>query len=841
MPRKTRQSLDRSRLETSHAGAVWLRALLLVLSGAAALIFQVLWIKQLTLVIGVDVYAVTTGVSAFFGGLALGGLVFGRIADRRARPLQFYAALEFGVALLGVATTIAIPHAAPLFATLEKQSGIFAWAMVFLLVGLAPILMGGTLPAVVRSLRLASDRISAGGGRMYAANTLGAIIGTLAASFVLIPWLGVRGTAWAAASLCAMATVAAIWLDRRSQPAELTAESSRTQSLARNALVAVIFYAVAGGIALGYEVVWSQAVVSFMSTRAFAFSVMLATYLTGLALGAAVFARRADRVRNPWGMFGLLIAAAGLVALLEISVLGSWLPKLQSAAEHWALQWTSSLLAGMCARFAVAALVIVFVPTLLLGAAFPAALRLVVDAGQVGRDVGQVVALNTLGGIAGTVITGFVLVPRFGLVPSLAILAVAASVLGMLAALRGEGSWRGAKGGTVVVGLATITLSMLTPSDRLAKLLAENRGGSMVSYKEGRGGTVAVLEQNAGTKRFRRLYIQGVSNTGDTLPSLRYMRLQALLPLIIHDGEPRSALVIGLGTGITAGALLQYSGLDARVVAELLPEVVEAAPLFEGNFGAATDQRLDIRLRDGRRELLASEQSYDLITLEPPPPSAAGVVNLYSTGFYELARARLRSGGLVAQWLPLPTQNEDDARSLVQSFLEIFPHASLWSTEVHEMLLVGSLTPLDLDVARISERFDQPEVAAALREVGVGSPEALLATWICDRHGLETFAADAPPVTDDRPRIEYASWVRGDELQRVLPELIMLRTDPPVRGADEDFQLRLRIERQRLMVFYQAALNAQAGHRDLWEHDMKRLFESDPNNPYFSWFGTGTE
>ena len=281
--------------------------------------------------------------------------------------------------------------------------------------------------------------------------------------------------------------------------------------------------------------------------------------------------------------------------------------------------------------------------------------------------------------------------------------------------------------------------------------------------------------------------------------------------------------------------------MGARVVAELLPEVVEAAPLFEGNFGAATDQRLDIRLRDGRRELLASEQSYDLITLEPPPPSAAGVVNLYSTGFYELARARLRSGGLVAQWLPLPTQNEDDARSLVQSFLEIFPHASLWSTEVHEMLLVGSLTPLDLDVARISERFDQPEVAAALREVGVGSPEALLATWICDRHGLETFAADAPPVTDDRPRIEYASWVRGDELQRVLPELIMLRTDPPVRGADEDFQLRLRIERQRLMVFYQAALNAQAGHRDLWEHDMKRLFESDPNNPYFSWFGTGTE
>ncbi len=154
----------------------------------------------------------------------------------------------------------------------------------------------------------------------------------------------------------------------------------------------------------------------------------------------------------------------------------------------------------------------------------------------------------------------------------------------------------------------------------------------MVFYEEGQGGTVAVLEQTAGQKRFRRLYIQGVSNSGDTLPSLRYMRLQALLPLIIHGGEPKSALVIGLGTGITSGALLRFPGLEQRVVAELLPEVVQAASNFQGNFGAATDPGLDIRLRDGRRELLSNAQTYDLITLEPPPPSAAGVVNLYSSG-----------------------------------------------------------------------------------------------------------------------------------------------------------------------------------------------------------------
>jgi spermidine synthase len=607
--------------------------------------------------------------------------------------------------------------------------------------------------------------------------------------------------------------------------------------LAKPAAVAILFYAIAGGLALGYEVVWSQSIVQFMSTRSFAFSVMLATYLVGLALGAALFARRADRIRDPWGAFGLLIAAAGLVALLEVSLLGRWLPVLQAWAEGAVFSATQSRLAGMSARFAVAAAYIVLLPTLLLGAAFPAALRLIVDSGHVGRDVGRVVALNTLGGIAGTAITGFLLVPRFGLVRTLAILAVVAAMLGLLATMRAAPGLRLARRGAVVIALVAVGAAVLTPSDRLAGLLASTRGGSLVFYEEGKGGTVAVLEQSAGHKRFRRLYIQGVSNTGDTLPSLRYMRLQALLPLVIHNGEPKSALVIGLGTGITSGALLRYPGLEQRVVAELLPEVLRATPNFRGNFGASTDPRLDIRLRDGRRELLSSAQTYDLITLEPPPPSAAGVANLYSSDFYALARSRLRPGGLVAQWLPLPTQNDEDTRSLVRSFLDAYPHASLWTTELHEMLLVGSLEPVVLDVPRIVSRFSQPEVASALREVGIPSAAALMATWMTDRAGLEAYAGNALPVTDDHPRIEYADWVRPDELQRVLPRLVGLRSDPPLRNADDSFANAAAAERQVLLLFYQAALNGAAGHRDLWARDMQRVLESGRGNAYYRWFG----
>jgi spermidine synthase len=818
------------------------RVLLLIVSGTAALIYQVLWIKQLTLIVGVDVYAVTTGVSAFFAGLALGGLLLGRWVDLVQRPLRLYVGLEIGVALVGVLVTIALSHTAAVFVKIEEQSGVLAWGLIFLMVGVGPFFMGGTLPAMVRSLRLTPDRIGTGGGWMYAANTAGAIIGALLSSFWLIPVFGILGSALAAAGIGMLAAAGGLWLDRFAPSQPSVAQQSNPVPLAKSATVAIFFYAVAGGLALGYEVIWSQSLVQFMSTRSYAFSVMLATYLAGLALGAALFARWADRIRDPWGMFGLLIAAAGMIALLEIYLLGPWLPALQSMGEHAAYALTESKLVGMCARFAIAAMYVVFLPTLLLGAAFPAALKLIVDSGHVGRDIGKVVALNTFGGIIGTVITGFVLVPRFGLLRTLAILAVLAALLGLLAAMRGTSGFRFARGSTIVIAMVAVVAALLTPADRLASLLASTRGGGrVVFYEEGKGGTVAVLEQSAGHKRFRRLFIQGVSNTGDTLPSLRYMRLQALLPLIIHNGEPKSALVIGLGTGITSGALLRFPGLEQRVVAELLPEVVQATSNFQGNFGAGTDPRLDIRLRDGRRELLSSQQTYDLITLEPPPPSAAGVVNLYSTDFYELARARLRLGGLVAQWLPLPTQNDMDTRSLVRSFLDVFPYASLWTTELHEMLLIGSMEPVNLDVPHIIERFNQPELASALREVGITSPEALLATWVTDRAGLETYAGDALPVTDDQPRIEYADWVRSDELQRTLPRLMELRTNPPLLSEDASFERAVSFERQNLLLFYQAALNGAAGHQELWAQEMTRVLAADGGNAYYRWFGATSQ
>ncbi len=808
-------------------------AALLFLSGTAALVFQVLWIKQLSLVVGVEVSAIAGSVSAFFLGLALGGWLLGRQADRLQRPVRFYAMLEAAVALSCLAVTWLLARSAAAFVAIEVHSTVAAWLGVGLLLAIPAFLMGGTLPVLLRAVSRGDADVSRRGGALYAANTCGAILGALLPAFFLIPRFGVQGAALAAAALNLLAAAGAWLLDRSAGSGTTPAQDAQLAAapLPAQARLAVALYAVAGAVALGYEVLWSQMIVPFMSTRAFAFAIVLATYLAGLAIGAALYARWAHRVRNPWPVFGFLIAGAGLVAVLEVALLGKWLVLAQTYAEAAVYQWTGSGFAGMCARFAVAAASLVLAPTLLLGAAFPAVLRIAVGDQRVGREAGVVLACNTLGGIAGTLLTGFLLLPALGLVRTLGVLAAIAAAVGAIAA------WRGRAGGRATTGWATGVVGLGT-------LAVEARGASgagLVFYEESHGGTVAVVERAGNGNRFHRLYIQGVSNSGDAMPSLRYMRLQALLPLIVHNAEPKSALVVGYGTGITAGALSQYRGLEKRAVAELLPAVLRAAPHFQGTFQAATDPGLDKRLRDGRRELQASAERWDLITLEPPPPSAAGVVNLYSRDFYQLAANRLAPQGIVAQWLPLPTQNEEDTRALVASFIEVFPHAQLWTSELHEMLLLGSMQPLTLDAARIQARYSQPDTAAALKAVGVPSAAALLSTWVTDRDGLARFAGDAQAVTDDRPGIEYTTWVRPREVVRVLPTLLALRSEPPLQGASDGLRAEMQLERARLDTFYRASLAAYVGDRETWGREMNKLARDDGDNAYYRWFMPGRQ
>jgi spermidine synthase len=818
--------------------------LLLFFSGAAALIYQVLWIRQLTLVVGVEVYSITIAVSAFFAGLASGGAFIGRIADRWSRPLLGYALLEFGVALTGISATLALGHAARPFVVMQDHIGFLAWSIPFLLVGVPAFFMGGTLPVAVRSQSRTFTNIAKAGGWIYAANTTGGISGALLVPFLLVPHLGVIGTAVAAAILNLFAAGLALVLRRRAESDLPTAKREILPSGRRSIqpTTALILYGVAGSIALGYEVVWSQAMAQFLSTRVFAFSIVLATYLCGLSIGTALYARFGHAFRDTWGVFGFLITAAGVIAVLEIAVLSLWQLRIQFDAGNWAFALTGSELARMCAQFLVAALGIVFLPTVLLGAAFPAVLKLAANADHAGRDVGAVLSLNTAGGIIGTLLTGFLLIPVLGLVRTLSLLAIAAAMVGALAVVLGAAATRKMQWLVLGMGTSAVIVGVLTPPDRLERLLLTTRGGGAVLfYQESRGGTVAVAEHIAGDNAFRRLYIQGVSNSGDAMPSLRYMRLQALLPLLIHRGEPRSTLVIGFGTGITTGALLRYPQLEKRVCAELLPAVIQAGDLFPENYNAAHDNKVQIRVRDGRQELLRSDEKYDLITLEPPPPSAEGVVNLYSRDFYQLAKKRVDQDGMLAQWLPISTQNDEDTRSLVRSFLDVFPYATLWTTELHEMLLIGSDAPMELDAKEIATRFADPKITATLSAVGIASPAALLATYVTDRQGLERYVSNAPPVTDNDPRIEYSTWVRALEITRVLPKLLSFQSDPPLKNADAKMQSAISTHRQSLFDFYAAGIAAYNGDRELWGRTINRVVSQDSENPYYRWIIGGRQ
>jgi len=823
--------MNRGRVQGGAVGP----ALLLFFSGAAALIYQVVWIKQLSLVTGVGVYAVTAGVSAFFAGLGLGEYFFGQRADRSSSPIRLYAKLEFLTAGAAILTSFALAHAAGPFAAIESQIGFGAWAFPFGLVGIPAFLGGGALPVLARAREPVAGESGTVLGRYYAASTAGAICGALLSTFVLIPMFGVREAAIAAAFLNLAAALGGWAMSRSDRASEKAPPVSAELRWPADAHLALALYVIAGGATLGYEAVWSQAFPQFASTRGFALSIVLAAYLAGLALGSAWFARHADRSRDPWGVFALLIGSAGLLALAEFASMDSWLLAWQAKAEAIVLAITGNELAAMCGRFALAAFVLVFVPTMLLGAAFPAVLRLIAGQRRItGRDIGIVVALNTAGGILGAVLTGFVFIPALGLIGALELLAALAAAVGVYAVIDNAGN--GKRWTVAIIATLTALLVAYVPKDRLARLLSRaHGGGEVIFYRDGANGTVEVLEQRAGERRVHRLFIQGVLNSGDGVTYLRYMRLQSLLPLLVHNGEPRSALVVGFGTGITAGALLAYPGLNRRVCVELVPEVIRAASLFQGNLGAGIDPGLEIRLHDGRRELLENHERYDVITIEPPPPTSAGVANLYSKDFYGLAARRLEPEGLVAQWLPLPAQNDEDSRSLVRSFLDSFPYASVWTTEVREILLLGSMQPLSLDVPRIAARFSTPSVRSALNEVGIASPAALLATWVTGRDGMARYAGQAPAVTDDHPSIEYATWVRRDEIARVLPKVISLIGAAPIVGGDYSFRTAMSREQSNLRTLYQAELDAFRGDRAAWARDIGVVMKADPENAYYRW------
>ncbi|HRG96243.1 MAG TPA: fused MFS/spermidine synthase [Polyangiaceae bacterium] len=758
--------------------------LLFFLSGTSGLVFEVVWLRYLTLVVGHTTFAASVVVSGFLGGLALGSYVFGRLAGRVSRPLRAYAALELATGLSALVFTLLLRDASRLAAVLGVPGGGPLAVRVLLAIALvAPpaFVMGGTLPLLTRFVARELPEVGRRFGLLYGVNTLGAAAGAALAGVWVIGAYGVWRAAAAAAGVNLLVAAVSFALSRaveRQAPepdgapetAEDPTETAKTDAppLDRAGRLLVAAFAVAGFTSIGYEVLWFRVIGMFVHSTSYAFSMSLVAFLLGLVLGALLYSTRlAGRYRDLdiFATAQLLLAFLGLLSMVLLGHSGALGEGLRA------------LLPGEgthIARMLLHAAIVMLVPSTVIGVVFPCVVQLTTThLRAAGRTVGLLYSVNTLGGIAGSFVVGFVAIPLAGTQWSFVAMAAANAVVAALLVRSDAGTEARVKARTYVASLALVPLSLLAvPPGWLVGQWLRGTPGTPLDVKEGRDGVVAVLSHSyeedckgkpdcpaecaAKPWSFRQLKFGSVSYATTSVLGRRYMTTLANLPMLTHPA-PRDALLVCFGTGTTAGTFAGYSELGSLTIVDVSPEVFAAAPYFESeNHGVLQDPRTKTALDDGRHFLAAHpEARFDVISFEPPPPISAGTVSLYTRELYALMAARLRPGGLVTQWIPMQEQSDTQNRMLVRSMLDAFTDVSLWMPSMNEAVLLASSEPVTLDLARWRARWEEPRVRDTLARSGFSGPAALLGTFVADRAALDRYAAGHAAVTDDLPVVEY--------------------------------------------------------------------------------------
>lgn len=743
------------------------------LSGAAGLAVEVVFTRRLVQVFGSTSEAVSTVLAAFMGGFALGAWIWGRRADRSARPARVYAVLELLIGASSALIFAVLPALQPLFESVYALAGrgslsftLVRFAVLFVLLALPATGMGATLPVLAAAL---GDPRAAGRtvGRLYALNTAGAVVGTVAAGFVLVEALGLTRTILAAAACNALAALIA-WVS--APAASLPREDEGTAAAPPSPLLrpAVVAAFVSGFASLGFEVVWTRILILYITATTYAFSTMLATFLVGITLGSWLFARRADLERHPLLTLALCHAAAavmapGVVAILALFPQGRVYPRPEGPS------WIGILL------MQVAQCVLVMLPpTFCLGGAFPLACRLVARPGSFGRDVGRVYTANTAGAILGSLAAGFVLVPRIGLAGANRALA---GVLVLSAA------WLLRKGGAalplaLVPPGALLLMVVLLPSRALVMDL--DPGQKAVFYEEASAATVAVVEEKTGE---RRLLIDNIFVAGSHSIMLTDQKSLAHVPCLLHP-DPARVLTIGFGSGGASHSFTLYDEVKEVEAVEIVPEVLDASDRFPSvNHGVTRHPKFRAVLDDAKSYLsLSRGPGYDVITSDCTDLSYRANADLYQREFFETCARRLNPGGIMCVWLPLRHLSRDDFATALDSFLAAFPDGTLWymlNFPTHYVLLVGTDGPLSVDLPRLSERLRRPAIRTDLAEIGLTEPLRFASCLLLGPEGMKKLVAGAVPHTEDHPRLEFTvpRFDRGVEREyENLEEMLAFRT-----------------------------------------------------------------
>lgn len=831
---------------------------LLFASGMCALVFQVAWFREFRLVFGASTAAGAAVTAIFMGGLGLGNAVLGRRADRQSDPLAYYARMELGVALAATLSPLLVDVARTVYVALGGQLSmgfVGATAIRLLLatlaIGMPTFLMGGTLPAAARAVTTSTDENRRDLAILYGVNTLGAVLGALGSTFFAIELFGTRLTLWLAAAVNLCLSAVAWRLARACARRAATSVPDRSKSLSENRRLpltpaplpqgergfrigpkpeqarrgrrgrellapqlpsAAIVYTAAAVVGFAFfvmELTWYRMLGPLLGGSTFTFGLILAVALLGIGLGGAAYAWLFARRRPTLGGLAFTCGLEALCVGLPFALgdrMALW--------TAWLLQSNASGFAGEVFAWAVIASVAILPAALVSGIQFPLLIALLGQADErLGRQIGLAVACNTVGAILGSLAGGFGLLPLLSApgVWRAVVLLLAVLSVGLLAV-----AWRGQRlARPLIFALACALLAAATvagpgPSavwrhssigavraqvpaaetNALRKWIHEVRG-QIVWQRDGVESSVAIARQHGLT-----FLVNGKSD-GSALGDAATQVMLGLVPAALHP-NPRTAFVVGLGTGETAGWLAAMPGLERVDVVELEPAVVEMARRCRTiNFDVLEHPKVSLIVNDAREVLLTSSRRYDLIVSEPSNPYRSGVAALFTREFYLAGRERLNAGGIFAQWVQGYEVDGRTVRTICATLRSVYAQVEIWQSSDSDLLLLASNEPLAYPVAELRRRVAQEPLRAALacawRAVDL---EGFLARYIGGPKVIEHYLADEPVRlnTDDRNAIEYgfarSLGQRGRfpalELRSVAIEVQGQR--PPVEGGPVDWQ-----------------------------------------------------
>jgi predicted membrane-bound spermidine synthase/tetratricopeptide (TPR) repeat protein len=752
---------------------------LFLLSGATALCYEVAWTRHLVLVFGSTTRAVALILAAYMLGLALGSEVGGRLADRVKRPAVLYALAEGLIGLLAFAFPWMVGAVRAGYLGLGTAATPVLFLGAFALLVVPTFLMGATLPLLVRAT--VTDVATTGStvGRLYGANILGAVAGTALTGFWLMEAAGVMGaTRWAAAVNLLIAVVGFIAFrhgngacprfpapETGPVPVSAARNGDRPRFGTRAMRAALVSAFAAGLVGLAAEVLWTRLLTFTLQGFTYTFSAMLATFLLGLALGGFAFGRIASRTPDPARALVRLHVAIGVLAAAVLVALSYHYP------ISGALWDVAGSIAGRggdvrvrhVLQLVMSSAVILLPPAFLMGGVFPlAAAAYRRELGDLGARIGRLYAVNTVGAVTGSLVAGFVLAPLAGLtwgaawVAFLSIAAGAAVVVagGDLSSRR----WRTPLVGAIAVAGLLVVARPDVPFLERSHVFAGSkaRENRLVETKSGAVCQVSVVENER--ERYRLLYTDEFEAAG-TKPEYRYMRLLAHLPVALA-ADPSRVLVICFGTGTTTGSVSTHSAVKRLDVVEISPEVLDVADEFravnrDALHGAGRkDLDVAVHVDDGRNFVLRSKEQWGVITLEPLMPYTPAAIHLYTEDFYRECAPRLAPGGVMCQWIPLQGMSGDDFKRLVAAFVAVFPDSACFFVD-GAVALIGGNELLKMEYARVAERLADPVAKIDLADVGFDDPVRALATFVAGGKELRAFVDGVPPVTDERPVLEF--------------------------------------------------------------------------------------